>query len=56
MELVDFLRHVDAGLPVRGGTPAAVFQSRRAVEVQRLTAELNTGYRSPREIRDLMDL
>ena len=55
MELADFLRHVDAGLPVRGGTPAAVFQSRRAAEVQRLTAELNTGYRSPEEIRDLME-
>lgn len=54
MNLTEFLRHVDAGLPVRAGTPAAAFQSRRAVEVQRLTAELNTGYRAPEEIRALM--
>ena len=54
MNLTEFLRHVDAGLPVRAGTPAAAFQSRRAVEVQRLTAELNTGYRAPDEIRALM--
>lgn len=54
MNLTEFLRYVDAGLPVRGGTPAA-FQARRAVEVQRLTAELNTGYRTPEEIRALME-
>lgn len=54
VNLTEFLRHVDAGLPVRAGTPAATFQSRRAVEVQRLTAELNTGYRAPDEIRALM--
>lgn len=33
VNLTEFLRHVDAGLPVRAGTPAAAFQSRRAVEV-----------------------
>ena len=55
MDLTEFLRYVDAGLPVRGGTPAAAFQARRAVEVQRLTAELNTGYRTPEEIRALME-
>ena len=55
MNLTEFLRYVDAGLPVRGGTPAAAFQARRAVEVQRLTAELNTGYRTPEEIRALME-
>ena len=55
MDLTEFLRHVDAGLPVRGGTPAAAFQRQRAVEVQRLTAELNTGYRTPEEIRALME-
>lgn len=55
MELNEFLDHVGAGLPVRGGTQASEFQSRRAVEVQRLTAELNAGYRTPEEIRALME-
>ncbi|AYD90582.1 sugar O-acetyltransferase [Actinomyces sp. 2119] len=55
MDLRTFLDYVASGQPIRGGSQEAAFQSQRAVEVQRLTAELNTGYHDPGEIRALME-
>ncbi|WP_159814485.1 DapH/DapD/GlmU-related protein [Actinomyces sp. zg328] len=54
MTLQAFLDHVNAGRPVRPGTPEGSFQGAFAVETQRLTAELNSAFHDPDGIRDLL--
>lgn len=55
MTLEEFLAHVGARAPIVGGSPEAAFQSAFAIETQRLTAELNTGFHEPQEVRALME-
>ena len=54
MELQDFLDHVDSGAPIEGGSPQHQFMHDAAQEAFRTTAEINTGHRSPDEVRTLM--
>ena len=54
MELQDFLDHVNSGAPIEGGSPQHRFMHDAAQEAFRTTAEINTGDRSPDEIRTLM--
>ena len=54
MELQDFLDHVNSGAPIEGGSPQHRFMHVAAQEAFRTTAEINTGDRSPGQIRTLM--
>ena len=54
MELRDFLDHVNAGKPIEGGSESHEFMHRAGQEALRVVAELNAGYRTPDEVRDLL--
>ena len=54
MELQDFLDHVRRSAVIEGGSEPHAFMHHAAQEALRITAELNTGYRSPEEVRDLL--
>ena len=52
MDLQDFLDHVNRGALIEGGSPQHRFMHDAAQEALRTVAELNTGYRTPEEVRD----
>ena len=52
--LSEFLAHVDAGGLIEGGSEYHRFMHSAAQEALRIVNELNTGYRSPEEVRALM--
>src|SRR3954451_12490444 len=54
MELQDFLDHVNRGALIEGGSEAHKFMHGAAQEALRIVGELNTGYRTPEEVRDLL--
>jgi hypothetical protein len=54
MELQDFLDHVNRGAPIEGGSEQHAFMHGAAQEALRTVAELNTGYRTPEEVRALL--
>lgn len=54
MELADFLDHVRRGATIEGGSEAHRFMHSAAQDALRTTAELNTGYRTPDEVRALL--
>jgi acetyltransferase-like isoleucine patch superfamily enzyme len=54
MELQDFLDHVNRGAPIEGGSEPHLFMHRAAQAALRLVAELNSGYRTPEEVRALL--
>ena len=54
MELADFLRVVDRGAVIEGGSEAHTFMHRAAQEALQVIAELNSGYRTPEEVRGLL--
>ena len=54
MDLSSFLEHVDSGALIEGGSEAHAFMHGAAQEALRLVAEINTGYRTPDEIRALL--
>lgn len=54
MELNDFLETVRRGDPLAGGSAAHEFMHAAAQEALRITAELNSGYRTPEEVRALL--
>ena len=51
MELRDFLAHVKSGALIEGGSPHHRFMHAAAQDALRVIAELNTGYRTPEEVR-----
>ena len=53
-QLQDFLPHVGAGAPIRGGSEHHRFMHGAAQEALAIIAELNTGYRSPEDVRALL--
>lgn len=55
MNLNEFLDHLNRRLPVIGGSEAHLFMHELSQEALRLTAELNNSYRTPEEIRALME-
>jgi acetyltransferase-like isoleucine patch superfamily enzyme len=54
MNLQDFLHHVDNGALIEGGSDLHRFMHEASQDALRTVAELNTGYRSPDEVRALM--
>ena len=54
MKLQDFLDHVNSGVPIEGGSQQQRFMHDAAQEALRITAEINTGYRSPERVRVLL--
>ncbi|QIK67526.1 sugar O-acetyltransferase [Nocardioides sp. HDW12B] len=54
MLVEEFLAHVDAGGAVAGGSAHHRFMQDAAQEALRTLGELNSGYRSPEEVRALL--
>ena len=54
MELQDFLDHVNSGALIAGGSEHHRFMHDAAQDALRTIAEMNSGYRTPEEIRALM--
>src|SRR6478735_9738622 len=54
MQLQDFLAHVNSGATVEGGSVQHQVMHDAAQEAFRITAAINTGYRTPEEIRTLL--
>ena len=54
MELHEFLAHVDGGHLIVGGSEHHGFMHDAAQEAFRLTAELNSSYRTPEQVRDIV--
>jgi acetyltransferase-like isoleucine patch superfamily enzyme len=54
MELQDFLDHVDLGALIEAGSEQHRFMHDAAQEALRTVAEINTGYRTPDEVRALL--
>ena len=54
MELQDFLAHVDGGNLIVGGSEHHRFMHDAAQEAFRLTTELNSTYRTPEQVRDIV--
>ena len=54
MDLSIFLEHVKRGSLIEGGSEAHAFMHGAAQEALQVTAQINTGYRTPDEIRDLL--
>ena len=54
MDLQDFLDHVNRGALIEGGSAQHQFMHGAAQDALRITADLNTGYRTPDEVRALL--
>jgi acetyltransferase-like isoleucine patch superfamily enzyme len=54
IELQEFLDHVNRGEPIEGGSAHHRFMHRAAQEALRIVADINTGYRTPEEVRALL--
>ena len=53
MELSEFLDHLSSGKTVEAGSEPHQFMHRASQEALRITAEINTGYHTPEELRKL---
>jgi acetyltransferase-like isoleucine patch superfamily enzyme len=53
-ELQDFLDHVNRGALIEGGSTHHRFMHGAAQDALRIVAQINTGYRAPDEVRDLL--
>jgi acetyltransferase-like isoleucine patch superfamily enzyme len=54
MDLQEFLDHVGTGALIEGGSEHHRFMHAAAQEALRVVAEINTGYRTPDEVRALL--
>lgn len=54
MELQDFLDHVNRGALIKGGSEEHQFMHDAAQEALQIVSEINTGYRTPDELRALL--
>ena len=54
MDLSDFLDYVSLGGVIEAGSDQHVFMHETAQASLRIVAELNTGYRTPAEVRELL--
>ena len=54
VSLSDFLAHVGRGALIEGGSPEHRFMHGAAQDALRIVASLNTGYRTPAEVRGLL--
>ena len=53
MELSEFLDHLNSGRPVIGNSEAHQFMHAASQQALEITAEINGGYHTPEELRDL---
>ena len=53
MELQEFLDHLNSGTPVEGGSEAHLYMHKVSQEALKLTAEINSQYHEPEELRAL---
>jgi acetyltransferase-like isoleucine patch superfamily enzyme len=53
-QLAAFLAHVNSGGTIEGGSPHHRFMHGAAQDAFRIVAEINTGYRTPEEVRALL--
>ena len=53
MDLNEFLEHLNSGEKVQGGSEVHQFMHGVSQEALRITAEINTGYHTPEELRTL---
>lgn len=53
MDLDQFLEHLNSGTPVQGGGEAHQFMHGVSQEALRITAQINSGYHKPEELRAL---
>ena len=53
MNLEQFLEHLNSGKPVKGGSEAHLFMHGVSQDALRITAEMNGGYHTPEELREL---
>ena len=56
MDLEAFLEHLNSGKPVQGGSEAHQFMHGVSQEALKITAEMNSGYHTPEELRVLFSL
>lgn len=54
MELNDLLKELDAGRTITGDSPLHVLMHRVSQEALHITGELNSGYREPERVRELL--
>ena len=54
VELQDFLDHVSRGAVIEGGSDQHLFMHGAAQDALRIVARINTGYRTPEEVRELL--
>ena len=54
MELKDLLKELDAGRTITGDSPLHVLMHRVSQEALHITGELNSGYREPDRVRELL--
>ena len=54
VELRDFLEHVNRGAVIEGGSDQHLFMHGAAQDALRIVARINTGYRTPEEVRELL--
>jgi acetyltransferase-like isoleucine patch superfamily enzyme len=54
LDLQDFLDHVKRGAAIRGGSDQHRFMHGVAQDALRIVAQINAGYRTPDEVRELM--
>lgn len=54
MDLQAFLNHVGRGAVIEGGSDQHAFMHAAAQEALQVVAELNSGYRAPEEVRELL--
>jgi acetyltransferase-like isoleucine patch superfamily enzyme len=54
VELQDFLDHVNGGALIEGGSDQHLFMHGAAQDALRIVAQINTGYRTPEEVRELL--
>jgi acetyltransferase-like isoleucine patch superfamily enzyme len=54
VELQDFLDHVNRGALIEGGSYQHQFMHGAAQDALRIVAQINTGYRTPEEVRELL--
>ena len=53
-ELQDFLDHVNRGAPIEAGSNHHLFMHGAAQDALRIVAWINTGYRTPEDVRELL--
>lgn len=53
MDLEGFLKHLDSGRPVGGGSETHLFMHGVSQEALKITAQINGSYHEPQELRAL---